>query len=91
MVLGASIIEKHLEDKVKTGEMSDRPFYLDRFKKDGYLLLRGFFEGPQVDNVRNDAKEVFCLQMREQGLTESRYLASQETTGGKGSIRTGVS
>lgn len=32
VVLGASIIEKHLEDKVKTGEMSDRPFYLDRLE-----------------------------------------------------------
>jgi hypothetical protein len=37
---------------------------LKAYKRDGYLLLRNFFDPGDIDQVRADAKEIFISQMR---------------------------
>ena len=48
------------------------------FKKDGFLLLRGFFDKAQVEQVRRDAQLVFLTQMERRGLAPFTNLNEAE-------------
>ena len=38
------------------------------YRDNGYVLLKGLFQRPEVDLVRDDAKRVFSTQMQRLGL-----------------------
>src|SRR5260221_9757436 len=48
------------------------------YKRDGYLLLRRFFDPQEVSRIRNDAKDIFISQMLRLGLVSSRTLTEAE-------------
>ncbi|MDQ3815607.1 MAG: phytanoyl-CoA dioxygenase family protein [Armatimonadota bacterium] len=44
------------------------------YKENGFILLKGFFQGHEMDVIRNEAKEVFLLQLLRHGLAQSGDL-----------------
>ncbi len=52
------------------------------FAKQGYVLLRSFFERSDVEVVRQDAKDVFLRQMRATGVIDRSDLTEREFEAG---------
>ena len=51
---------------------------MDDYRENGYLLLKGFFDGWEIDEVRNDAKEIFTLQMERLDIVDSEDVGEDE-------------
>lgn len=51
---------------------------MDEYRENGYLLLKGFFDKREIDEVREDAKEVFALQMQRLGIVGSKDVGDEE-------------
>ena len=51
---------------------------MDEYRENGYLLLKGFFDGREIDEVREEAKEIFILQMRRLGIVDSEDVGEEE-------------
>lgn len=49
-----------------------------QYKHDGFLLLRNFFEVEKLDAIRSEAKEIFLIQMKRNGLIDSFDVSEQE-------------
>jgi phytanoyl-CoA hydroxylase len=43
----------------------------NNYNRDGYVLLKSFFNKEQVDDLKEDAKKVFIRQMHKQGILSS--------------------
>src|SRR4051812_39208744 len=50
----------------------------DAYRRDGYLLLRGFLDPGRVTRVRDEAQRIFISQMRRLGLVASDQLTERE-------------
>ena len=50
----------------------------ERYKQKGFLLLRNFLDPKELDAVRSDAKEVFMIQMKRNGLIDSFEITEKE-------------
>lgn len=54
---------------------------LERYRRDGFILLKGFFRTDEISLIHVEAKQIFALQMRRLGLlampepTESEFEA----------------
>jgi hypothetical protein len=48
------------------------------YKRDGYLLLRGFFDPLELDAVRAEAKQIFISQMRRHAIVATDELLEDE-------------
>jgi ectoine hydroxylase-related dioxygenase (phytanoyl-CoA dioxygenase family) len=53
-------------------------FGVDEYRENGYLLLKSFFGGDEIDEVREEAKEIFTLQMRRLGIAGSEEVREEE-------------
>lgn len=51
---------------------------MDEYRENGYLLLKRFFDGREIDEVREEAKEIFILQMERLGIVESKNVGEDE-------------
>jgi phytanoyl-CoA hydroxylase len=50
----------------------------DEYRERGFLLARGFFEAAEIDRIRNEAKEIFQMQMIRLGVTPAGPLTEAE-------------
>jgi hypothetical protein len=44
---------------------------IEEYKRNGYILAKSFFSKEEVEQVRQDAKNVFIAQMKELGIIQS--------------------
>lgn len=51
---------------------------MEEYKERGYLLLEGLFKKEEVDVVRDEAREVFALQMARLGILGSEDVGEEE-------------
>lgn len=51
---------------------------MDEYRENGYLLLKSFFDAKEIDEVREEAKEVFTIQMERLGIVESKNIGEDE-------------
>lgn len=54
----------------------------ERYRKDGFVLLKGFFPAEEIALVHADAKEIFTLQMRRLGIVSSKEPTESEFEAG---------
>lgn len=54
----------------------------EEYRRDGFLLLKGFFREEEIDLVRNEAKEIFALQMRRHGILGPGAVGEEDFTRG---------
>jgi|SRR6202171_3886840 len=50
----------------------------DQYKRQGFLLVRNFFDKEELDAVRNEAKQIFLIQMKRNGLITSFDIGEKE-------------
>lgn len=55
---------------------------LQCYRRDGYLLLRGFFDPGEIDRIREAAKAIFLSQMRRCRIVGSERPSEQEFEAG---------
>src|SRR5438309_1914857 len=48
------------------------------YKRDGAVLLKGFFDKVEIAKLRDDAKEVFSIQLRNHGLLGTTSPSEEE-------------
>jgi phytanoyl-CoA hydroxylase len=48
------------------------------YKQNGYLLLKRFFQGEEVNLIREQAKDIFIAQMLRRGIVRTSELSEQE-------------
>jgi hypothetical protein len=53
-----------------------------RYKKDGFVLLKGFFDPGELTSIREEAKQIFLSQMRRHGIVHTGDLPEHEFTEG---------
>lgn len=51
---------------------------MEEYKERGYLLLEGLFKKEEVDVIRDEAREVFALQMARLGILGSEDVGEEE-------------
>jgi ectoine hydroxylase-related dioxygenase (phytanoyl-CoA dioxygenase family) len=51
---------------------------VDEYSANGYSLFRGFFEKREIDEVRDEAQEIFARQMKRHGILESTNVGEEE-------------
>ena len=51
---------------------------MDDYRENGYLLMKGFLDGREVDEVREEAKKIFTLQMERLGIVDSEDIGEDE-------------
>ncbi len=51
---------------------------MDEYRENGYLLLKGFFDAREIDEVREEAKGIFTLQMERLGIVGSGDIGEEE-------------
>ncbi len=51
---------------------------MDEYRENGYVLLKGFFDAREIDAVREEAKEIFTLQMKRLGISETEDVDENE-------------
>jgi phytanoyl-CoA hydroxylase len=56
----------------------------DKYRERGFLLARGFFEAAEIDGIRDEAREVFRMQMIQQGIATEAPL--DEATFNRGMV-----
>src|ERR1044071_5341692 len=49
-----------------------------QYKRDGYLLLRDFFDPGELDKVRSEAKQIFLIQLKRNHLIDSFDVSESE-------------
>ncbi|MGB3682859.1 MAG: phytanoyl-CoA dioxygenase family protein [Rubrobacteraceae bacterium] len=55
---------------------------MDEYRENGYLLLKGLFDAREIDEVREEAKEIFTLQMVRLGIVGSENVSEDEFEAG---------
>lgn len=55
---------------------------MDEYRENGYLLLKGFFEGHEIDAVRGEAQEIFVRQMQRLGILGPGDVSEEEVERG---------
>lgn len=55
---------------------------LDRYRRDGFVLLKGFFPVEEIAAVHGEAKEVFTLQMQRLGIVAGKEPTESEFEAG---------
>lgn len=51
---------------------------IDQYKEKGFVLEKGFFRQQEIDRIREEAKEIFALQMARLGIVKSPELGERE-------------
>jgi phytanoyl-CoA hydroxylase len=51
---------------------------LSEYKKNGYILLTDFIDKVEIDKIRNEAKEIFCIQLKRIGLIKDLNISETE-------------
>ena len=51
---------------------------IDQYKEKGFVLEKGFFRQQEIDRIRDEAKEVFTLQMVRLGIVDSVNVGERE-------------
>lgn len=51
---------------------------LNDYKKNGYILLENFIDTKQIDTIRNEAKKIFCIQLKRLGLIKDFNISDEE-------------
>jgi hypothetical protein len=50
----------------------------EKYRRDGFLLLRGFLDAGELDAVRDDAKRIFLIQLKRNNLINSSDIGERE-------------
>lgn len=48
------------------------------YEKSGFFLAKGFFRGEEIDRIRDEAREVFEIQLRARGIAGAAPLTQEE-------------
>ncbi len=55
---------------------------MNEYKKNGYVLRKGFFEKEELDRIRDEAKEIFASQMLRYGIIGSSSIDERDFESG---------
>jgi phytanoyl-CoA hydroxylase len=51
---------------------------IQHYRENGYILIKNFFPKEKIDQIRDQAKEIFLLQLKENGLVDSTKVSEKE-------------
>ena len=51
---------------------------LKDYKKNGYVLLENFIDKDAIDKIRNEAKHIFCIQLKRLGIINDFNISEEE-------------
>ena len=55
---------------------------MDEYREKGFVFCKGFFDKEEIDLIREEAKEVFALQMVRLGILGSTKVGEEEFESG---------